>query len=230
VRLGSAGYLAVAYRGAAELDLAVQASIHGQADFFGALFPLKFDLATSSVTAYYPSQLDVGASLHPFANSTVDLDVTAVNWTGYTGSHYQTTSNALLSIPGGPSLTTGQSTSPAARPLAVADRVVPHVGVEYLIPGRAVGVRDTFAFPVRAGYLYDRSPLVTATPAVVDADRHVFSLGAGFVLNGLSAAFPSSLQVDLYGQVSVLPDRYLAPGSAGGGWMAGVGATVTVAF
>jgi long-chain fatty acid transport protein len=122
------------------------------------------------------------------------------------------------------------------------------VGVEYLVPAggaaRAVhgqeGKRPLVEVPLRAGYVYERSPVPPQLGETnfVDADRHTLSLGAGVTLNAPFALLPGSIHWDVHGELSILPERvtkkqnpadfigdYRASGS-----MAGLGTTLSGAF
>jgi long-chain fatty acid transport protein len=94
--------------------------------------------------------------------------------------------------------------------------------------------------PVRAGYVYQRSPVPpqTGTTNYIDTDRHTVSLGAGLTLNAPGSVLKGSVTLDVHGAFSVLPDRvtlkqnpadFVGDYTAGGS-MINVGTTLTAVF
>ncbi len=99
-------------------------------------------------------------------------------------------------------------------PPSFEDRFVPRVGLEYTLGlGHDVDVhgekRPRFQLPIRAGYVYEATPIPPQTGLTnfVDADRHTLSLGAALVLNHPSSILTGSLHLDAYFQASILPER-----------------------
>jgi len=94
--------------------------------------------------------------------------------------------------------------------------------------------------PLRAGYVYERSPVPPQTGLTnfVDTDRHTLSLGAGLVLSALKPVLPGSLTLDLHAQLSVLPERLTLKASPAdfvgdyraSGTMFGLGTTLSLGF
>jgi long-subunit fatty acid transport protein len=77
------------------------------------------------------------------------------------------------------------------------------VGVSYEAPvGR-------HAVALRVGYLWDPSPtpMQSGVTTLIDADRHVFSLGLGATFRRLGAAFSGALSVDAFASLQLLGER-----------------------
>src|SRR5262249_31387010 len=103
--------------------------------------------------------------------------------------------------------------------LEFENRFVPRFGVEYILPvaGGARRVhgelkeRRLFEVPLRAGYVYERSPVPPQTGITnfVDADRHTMSIGTGLVVNAPISELPGSIHFDVHASYSVLPERVI---------------------
>ncbi|HVK70256.1 MAG TPA: hypothetical protein VM694_37640, partial [Polyangium sp.] len=132
-------------------------------------------------------------------------------------------------------------------PPAFQDRLVPRLGVEYVLAfgaERRVSGRPAPAkaveIPLRVGYAYERSPVPPQEGPTnfVDADRHTISLGAGVVLNAPFSVLRGALRLDTHVALSVLPERvtqkanpadFVGDYRADGTMIAG-GATLTASF
>lgn len=248
VRAGDLGFVGVAYRGEAKLPLSIDARLEGVVDFAGIEVPLLYELESRTVDAFLPRQVVVGASFQRIEGLRVNVDVTWVDWSSYESPVARTRAHLEAAPP--PELPLDLPDDPRPTPvvpLRFADRLVPRLGVEYVVPVagglRAAGQRAgrrAVELPLRAGYVYERSPVppqrgVTNT---IDADRHTFSLGAGVVLSRPLEELPGSLRIDAHGQLSVLPEVVVEkdnPADLVGdyrvdGSMVSLGATVTAAF
>ncbi|HVY48042.1 MAG TPA: hypothetical protein VHB21_19275, partial [Minicystis sp.] len=243
------GYVALVYRGETKLELSIDAHLQGLVDFAGVDVPLRYDLASRTIDAFLPQQVVLGLSFTKVARLHVNVDLTFVNWAAYENPTARTDASLVVQAPPGIPLTI----PPQPKPTDVlapnfSNRLVPHVGVEYVLPvaGAPRAVRGEAAphraleVPLRAGYVYEASPVPPQTGATnfVDADRHTISVGAGAVLNAPASWMPGSVALDVHGQLSILPDRVTLKQSAAdfigdyraGGSMLGVGSTLTGAF
>ncbi|WP_437594153.1 OmpP1/FadL family transporter [Sorangium sp. So ce1000] len=248
VRAGDLGFVGIAYRGEAKLPLAIDARLQGVVDFAGIEVPLLYELESRTVDAFLPRQVVVGASFQRIRGLRVNLDVTWVNWSAYESPVARTRAHLAAAPPPEVPLDLPDDPRPTAvAPLRFGDRLVPRLGVEYVIPAagslRKVagqGERRAIEIPLRAGYVYERSPVPPqkGVTNIVDADRHTMSLGAGVVLNRPLAELPGSLRIDLHGQLSVLPEVAVEKDNPADfigdyradGTMLNLGATVTAAF
>ncbi|WP_437900933.1 OmpP1/FadL family transporter [Sorangium sp. So ce124] len=248
VRAGELGFVGIAYRGEAKLPLAIDARLQGVVDFAGIEVPLLYELESRTVDAFLPRQVVVGASFQRIRGLRVNLDVTWVNWSAYESPVARTRAHLEAAPPPEVPIDLPDDPRPTAvAPLRFGDRFVPRLGVEYVIPAagglRKVagqGERRAIEIPLRAGYVYERSPVPPQKGVTnyIDADRHTMSLGAGVVLNRPLEELPGSLRIDLHGQLSVLPEVVVEkdnPADFVGdyradGTMLNLGATVTAVF
>ena len=249
VTLGDLGALGVVYRGQSRLKLELDAHLGGTVDFAGLDVPLTYDLEARTVAAFLPQQVVVGASFQKVENLRVNVDLTWLNWAAYESPTALTKAHLAATVPAGANLTLPKDPKPTVIvPLAFENRVVPRVGVEYVIPvaGRERAVRGEakprclLEIPLRAGYVYEATPVPAQRGVTnfVDADRHTVTGGFGVVLNAPFAAMPGTLRFDAHLAGSVLPERavvkdnpadfvgsYRASGS-----MLSAGATLTAGF
>jgi long-chain fatty acid transport protein len=159
--------------------------------------------------------------------------------------------NANLSVELPPGIPISIPPSPKAvsiLPPRFENRFVPHVGVEYVVPvagslrtldGDPVP-RRLVEIPIRAGYVYEQTPVPSQTGITnfIDTDRHTLSVGAGVTLNQPGSILAGSLTLDLHGQLSLLPSRVTLkdnPADFVGdytarGTMIGIGSTLTAVF
>jgi long-chain fatty acid transport protein len=243
------GYLATVYRGQTAINLQLAAHLQGNVTFGSeTAFPLVYNLATQVADAFLPQQIVLGASFKRISRLTVNADLTFVNWAAYESPTAVTISNLSLNAP--PGLVT---LPPNPKPVSIvlphfSNRFVPRVGVEYVVPvaGPWRHVPDdpierrTLEIPLRAGYVYEQSPVPPQTGLTnfVDADRHTVSLGAGLTVNAPGSVLLGSVTLDLHGQLSILPERDTMktnPADFVGdyrssGWMLGIGSTLTAVF
>ncbi|WP_437820803.1 OmpP1/FadL family transporter [Sorangium sp. So ce1078] len=252
VRAGDLGFVGIAYRGEAKLPLSIDARLQGIVDFAGIEVPLLYELESRTVDAFLPQQVVVGASFQRIEGLRVNLDVTWVNWSAYESPVARTRAHLEAAPPPDVPLDLPDDPRPTSVvPLRFEDRLVPRLGVEYVIAaagslrnvggqGGQGGARRAIEIPLRAGYVYERSPVPPQRGVTnyIDADRHTMSLGAGVVLNRPLEELPGSLRIDLHGQLSALPEVVVEKDNPAdfvgdyraGGTMVSLGATVTAAF
>ncbi|HNF99266.1 MAG TPA: hypothetical protein PK493_18355, partial [Pseudomonadota bacterium] len=85
------------------------------------------------------------------------------------------------------------------------DLLIPAVGLEW----RALDGVGPLSMDARAGYRYEASPVPdqVGEESLGDADKHVFSLGIGAELVGLTKVLPRPLNLDAYVGLTYLPSR-----------------------
>ncbi len=239
------GYAGVVYRGETKLQLAIGAKLDGTIDA-GLQVPLTYLLESKTFDAFLPQQVVLGLSFQKIKNLRANFDLTWVNWSAYVSPTAQTSASLEVVLPPGLGLELPGSTKPTkVIPPRFEDRFVPRVGIEYTFGfGRPTDVhgeeRPSVQLPVRAGYVYEATPVPPQTGVTnfVDSDRHTFSVGAGLVLNRPSSVLRGALRVDAYFQASYLPERLTQKASAAdfigdyraSGTMIGGGGAVGVDF
>ena len=227
----------LAYRGEAKLDLHIDADIRGtvhkaKPDF---MVPVRYTLTSQSYDAFHPRQLALGATYAPTPRLRANLDLVWTQWSAYKSATSLSTSHiqidnvmGLVAVP------------PDPRPSVVvdpsfSDRIAPHLGLEVLaITGRWVEL------PVRAGYVFERSPVPPQTGITnfVDADRHTLSLGVGARFPAPIEELPGEVRLDLHGAYSLFPTRTTTKDSpadfvgnyTASGHQTNIGATLGVGF
>jgi long-chain fatty acid transport protein len=228
--------LAVVYRGQFKLSLDLAATLRGNIENLTTAY---YALETHSVDAFLPQQVVFGGSWRVTDDVRVNADLTWVNWSAYVPPVAKL--DVQLDIPTPPGGFPGNITPPTAPapitivPIAMHDRVVPHLGVEW----------RAFAGPkwegsVRGGYEYAKSPIPpqTGTTNYIDRDRHSISLGLGARAIAPIAELPGDVRLDAHVQLSALVDASTTkndPADLVGDYTAGghiwnVGATLTVGF
>lgn len=249
VHVGSLGKIGLTYRGETKLPLSIAADLDGVVDFAGIEIPLRYALESMTIDGFLPQQVVLGASFQRVRGLTVNVDLTWVNWAAYESPTAQTKSHLEAQLPEGVPLELPEDPKPTQRnPTAFENRLVPRVGAEYVISAsgslerRKDGkeARHRVEVPVRAGYVFERSPVPeqSGQSNYVDADRHTFSVGAGLRLNGVTALIPGALLLDVHAQLSVLPERRMKKQSpadfvgdySADGWMLAGGATLSAQF
>jgi long-chain fatty acid transport protein len=243
------GKVALVYRGQTKLDLQLSAHLQGSVALGGLNVPLVYDLATQTSDAFLPQQLVAGASFQRVPRLKVNFDLVFVNWAAYQSPTAVTTADLNVQLPPGVPFTIPPNPKPVSIVLpSFSNRFVPHFGVEYVLPvagswrhmeGDPIE-RRAFEMPLRAGYVYEQTPVPPQTGITnfVDTDRHTVSAGAGLTLNKPGSVLAGSITLDLHGQLSILPSRvthkdnpsdfvgdYTAQGT-----MIGMGTTLTAVF
>lgn len=227
--------LSAVYRHQAEIKLDVDAELVGTVDA-GLRVPARYTLESRTINAYIPRQVVVGESWRPLEELSVNVDLVWVNWAAWKSPVSRSQTSLDVDLPPGLPL----ELPPDPKPTKLEDpdfenRIVPRVGVEYRLEPR----RD-FVVPLRAGYFFERSPVPPQEGITnyVDADRHAFSLGAGFVLRDPGAVLAGTIRFDAHVQWSILPTRvtlkdnpadYVGDYRASGDIL-NVGATVSLGF
>jgi long-chain fatty acid transport protein len=249
VRAGDLGFIGLAYRGETKLPLSIDANLKGVVDFAGVEIPIRYALESRTVDGFLPQQVALGASLQKIEGLRVNVDLTWVNWSSYESPTARTTTSLDVDPPPGVPLELPENPKPTTPlPPAFEDRLVPRVGLEYVwalagsprrLPGEEKD-RRAVEVPVRAGYVFERSPVPEQTGVTnfADADRHTFTFGTGVALNAVSSILPGALRLDVHGQVSVLPERTMKKRSpadfvgdyTASGVMTSLGATLAAAF
>lgn len=240
IKLGDAGYLGLVYRGQTKLELGISAKLSGTV----LEIPLRYDLTSHTIDAFLPQQVVLGASFQKVRHLKVNVDLTFVNWAAYESPTALTMAHLALDLP-------ALKLPADPRPIVVIapafeNRLVPRVGVEYTLPvgGTMRRVHDEdhrlIEIPLRAGYVFERSPVPPQTGVTnfVDADRHTLSLGAGLIVNAPFAELPGHLALDVHGQLSILPERLTHKDNPAdfvgdyraGGTMLGLGSTLSAVF
>lgn len=249
IKLDGIGYIGLVYRGETKLKLSLDAHLAGKIAFGLLEVPLLYDLESRTIDAFLPQQVVLGLSFQRFSRLRVNADFTFVNWAAYESPTAATKAHLQVDAPPGIPLTLPADPRPTrVIPPAFRNRLVPRVGVEYVIPvaGAPRQVRGDdlerrlVEIPVRAGYVFESSPVPPQTGLTnfVDADRHTVSLGFGVTLNAPGAVLPGSLTLDVHGQLSILPERVTHKDNPAdfigdyraGGTMLGVGTTLSAVF
>jgi long-subunit fatty acid transport protein len=218
------GYLAAVYRGQTQLNLQLTAHLQGTVSDIGLQIPLTYDLTTQTSDAFLPQQVVVGASFQRIPRLSANLDFVFVNWAAYQSPTAVTTANLQVDLPAG--LGSLISLPPNPKPVTLIppgfqNRLVPHIGVEYVIPV-AGGLRHLDGDPTN----------------YIDTDRHTVSLGTGLTLNAPGSVLKGSITLDVHGAFSILPDRTTLKQNpadfvgdyTAGGTMINVGSTLTAVF
>lgn len=198
----------VVYRGQFALDVLLEAKVDAQLDAVlvpGAppiSIPAFFHLVSDSVNAFLPQQVSIGGHYQPIPRLSINAEVTWVDWSAFKSPIGL--SQVSLDIPTNlidvPDEVNGSEPIPAY----FHDRWVPRIGIEY------GAVRKTaYDIDVRAGYVYEKSPMPDQTGVTnfVDSDRHVVSVGAGIALKDLEPTIRGALHFDVFFQYSYLPER-----------------------
>ena len=221
VKVWDYGFIGVVYRGETKLSLSIDAKLKGTIDA-GLQVPLTYTLESRTFDAFLPQQVVLGLSFQKVKNLKANFDLTWVNWSAYVSPTAQTSADLAVDLPPGFPIDLPGATKPTAViPPRFEDRFVPRIGLEYTFGfGREVDLhgekRPAFQVPVRAGYVYEATPIPPQTGVTnfVDADRHTLSAGAALVLNHPASILSGSLHIDAYFQASLLPERQTRKASA----------------
>lgn len=244
VDLGRGVTVAFAWRDEFKLDLTINLGLRGRVvagpvnNPNSIMVPGTYQLASRTLTAYQPQQWVLGGAWIINPRWRIMADVTWVRWSNYENPTSALDTSLNLRIPTElTALVRVPAIPPSAprEPMRFHDTVVPRVGAEFTA---AFGGRH--AAHVRAGYVYDASP-VPEQPGLtnfVDADRHVVSLGLGLTLRRLGSVVPGTLALDLHGAMQLLPERTFLKASPAdpvgdlrvSGLVYSLGATASVEF
>jgi hypothetical protein len=168
---------ALVYRDEAKIELDIDAELRGTVDTGILPVPARYELESTTMNAFIPRQLVLGGSWRASKQLSVGLDVTWVNWSAYESPVSQSSSVLDVDVPAGFDLPPNPKPTKKLDP-GFENRLVPRIGLEYRLP-----LRRRLELPLRAGYVFERSPVPPQTGRTnfADADRHVLSLGAGFI-------------------------------------------------
>jgi long-chain fatty acid transport protein len=249
IKVPHLGYIGLAYRGQTKLSLAIDADLNGFIRFAGLNIPLLYNLESRTIDAFLPQQVVLGASFQTIKNLHINLDVTWVNWAAYESPTAKTKAHLEAEPPAEVPLELPEDPKPTqVIPPEFRDRFVPRIGVELVLPvagalRKVAGHAETrrgIEIPVRAGYMYEATPVPPQTGLTnfIDTDRHTVSLGMGVTLNAPAAVLPGSVRLDIHGMWSVLPERLIKKTSPAdfigdyraSGTMLGMGATLGASF
>ncbi len=208
VHLADTASIGVVYRGETKLDLELSGNI--EATILG--LPLQYSLRAHTIQAFLPQQVVVGASWRVVPALKVNADLAWVNWSAYESPTAYTSAKLTVDVPKDfPIELPGDLVPVAVRDPGFADRIVPRIGVEWYVPDLTASDGSVLLrVPLRAGYVYEHTPIPDQTEVTnfLDADRHTASFGAGIEIA------PVGVGVDLHGAVSVLPERITLKKSA----------------
>jgi long-subunit fatty acid transport protein len=226
---------ALVYRDEAQIELDIEAELRGTVDATLLAVPAHYELSSTTMNAFIPRQLVLGASWLALDRLRIGLDVTWVNWAAYESPISRSRSALDVDI-NLPSFELPPNPKPTGRiDPGFQNRLVPRLGVEYRLP-----VRRRLELPLRAGYVFERSPVPpqTGRTSFADADRHVLSIGSGFVWAEPGEVLPGNLRFDTHVQWAILPTRVTLKDNpadttgdfSAGGHQLGAGATLSLGF
>ncbi len=212
------GAFGVTYRGQSNLDLSIDALLEGIVEFAGIDVPLLYELEARTIAAFTPQQLAFGLSFQRIDDLHLNVDVTWVNWSAYESPTASIRARLEVEPPPGTPVSLPDEPLPQLKlPPDFSDRLVPRIGVEYR--GASLGgLRDMgdgrddaplFELPLRAGYVYEASPVPdqTGITNLIDCDRHTLTVGLGLALNGVSEIMPGTIALDGHAAFSLMPER-----------------------
>lgn len=203
--------LSLVYRGAFRLLLEFDAQIDGRivvgrsTDPAAVRIPGRYTLSSRSVAVSLPQQAVVGIAWRPRRNLTVVSDLTWIDWSAYDNPTAYLQSSLELEIPSGITGFTPPAIPPSqpVRPAGFHDTLVPRFGIEW----RSAWREHTVS--LRGGYRFEASPVPdqTGDTNFMDANRHVFSAGAGFVFRGFRPVIAEGLSLDVHADLQWLERR-----------------------
>lgn len=203
--LGPRASVGLVYRGETKLDLQLDGRIDATIDAAGIEVPLLYELQARTVQAFLPQQVVVGTSLALHPSLKLNADLTWINWSAYENPTAKTISKLAAEVPDAfPVELPGELRDTVLEDPGFADRIVPRVGLEWYLPIFGLDAQDPVVrVPLRAGYVYEHTPVPAQTGRTnfVDNDRHTGSFGVGVEVPFIHLA------LDLHAAVSVLPDR-----------------------
>ncbi len=236
VHLGKYVSLATVYRGQTNLNLQLDGKIDVDIEAAGFQVPLRYELQARTVQAFLPQQVVLGGSFKPHPSFTIDADLTWVNWSAYENPTAKTIATLEAEVPPQfPVELPGELRQTELYELHFSDRIVPRIGVEWMMPGfKTKTGAPILEVPLRFGYFFEKSPVPDQTGPTnfVDTDRHTVSFGVGVHVPLIH------MGLDVHGAVSVLPERVTLKASPtdligdyrASGEMLDVGATLTGTF
>lgn len=237
--LGRGVSVGVTYRDEFRLSLGLDATLRGQITIGPADNPRSFAipgayaLRSRTLTAFQPRQVTASAAWQINDRWRVGADLTWNQWSRYEDPTAALEVSLDLNIPPGLGVSTPVVPAPTPRvALGFRDTLTPRVGISYDAPlGR-------HSLALRAGYHWDPSPVPDqrGVTTLIDADRHVASVGVGLILRALGAAIPGAVVIDAFASTQLIPARvvqkddptdrtgdFVADGAV---WSAGLNASV----
>jgi long-chain fatty acid transport protein len=201
--------LGLSYREEASLDTVVAASldtvIEGKIDGDPAIqIPIRYDVVVRSVKMFIPRQLAL-AGAWTRKRLRLELDLTWYDWSSYRSPVSSTSTDFEADPPEGVVVDLPEAPNvPPPEDPRFNDRLVPRIGAEYTFP---LGAQ--LEVPLRAGYVYEATPVPpqTGSTSYLDATRHLLSAGAGMKVQGLDPVLAGGVRLDLALQWGLLEHR-----------------------
>lgn len=226
----------LAYRGELALYSRINAVVDSEITGVGAPIPLDITIDTRSTTMFVPQQLVMGTAVRPVPWLRLSFDLTWADWSSHPGAgSTETIAIAIDPPPGVPIEVPSEIPPKTPIDLGLRDTWSPRFGLE----ARVVS-NDTLDVHVRGGYAYIPTgyPTQTGVTNLVDADRHILTLGVGTTLRNLRPTLPGTLTFDAYAMFAILEERAHLKSSAvdpvgdytAGGVQGGLGLSMEVAF
>ncbi len=194
----------LSYREEANLDTVVAARLNTVIDGTVLEIPVRYDVLVRSVKMFIPRQLNLAAAWTP-QRFRLELDLTWYDWSSYQSPVSSTTTEFDADPPEGVIINLPEApTVPPPEDPRFRDRVVPRIGAEYTL-----SLDARFELPLRAGYVYEATPVPpqTGDNSFLDSTRHVLSAGAGMKVKGLDPVLQGGLRLDLAFQWGLLEER-----------------------
>jgi long-chain fatty acid transport protein len=202
----------LAFRDSAQLEQRVSGTLEGEVDATFTRVPVRYRFESTTVSGFLPRQVTLGGSLRPLRELTLNLDLVWQGWSEYPSPVGSSSTTLDAGIPPGLPVDLPED-SPATRPAppGFEDRIVPRVGLE-----SSLATTPKFKLLLRAGYAFERSPAPRRLVALlIDADRHLFSFGTGFVWTRPASWLPSTLELDTHALFTSLIERRLTAAAGG---------------
>lgn len=204
IHLSEKVHVGLAYRGESKLDLKFSAYLHGQVDYAGIKVPATYELVSRTYDVFHPRQAVAGVTWQVHRRARVGLDLTWINWSAYERPISNSSTLLNVDIQGLPLVI-----PPSPKPTVGIDpgfknRLQPRIGLEWVALAS-----PHVELPLRAGYVYDPSPVPSQSGNTnsIDTDRHTFSAGVGIRLIAPAEELPGDVTLDLHCAWSVLPAR-----------------------
>jgi hypothetical protein len=166
--------------------------------------PVRYVFDSHSLVAFRPRQLVLAVAARKGATR-LGVDLGWEQWSRYPSPLPRTGTSVEADVPAGLPLNLPESQPlPEASLAGFDDRFTVRAGLEQVV---SLSRKSTLA--LRAGYAFlpTPAPRQLEAGALLDADEHVLALGAGLELEPALRYLPRSLELDLHGQWSRLPNR-----------------------
>lgn len=166
----------------------------------------KLTQNATSTDLFQPWQLVLGTALRPpfLERLQISLDLTFARWSEMPTP--AATYDLALDIGRLNDLVKLQP-SRSYPPAGFHDLLIPALGLEWRAAQGLLG--DRLSIDLRGGYRYEPSPVPAqdGDSSFGDADKHVFSVGAGVELQRLTQVLPRPLSLDVFFAATYLPTR-----------------------